>query len=188
MLQRTYLHFSCHGNYDWNDPSASGLYLADKEYLALADLQRGGVDLSAVRLVTLSACESGMTDILQGNPAEYVGIPAGFLLAGAASVISSLWSVEDFPTALIMEQFYRNHLVEHMDIRAELQHAQIWLRDLHAGEVAACIDQWYQQSLQKDRDTLLRWALRYRLQARQSPTLRPFAHPYYWAAFTINGW
>ena len=44
MHGRTYVHFSCHGSYQWNDPPASGLHLAD-DRLTLADLQQGGVDL-----------------------------------------------------------------------------------------------------------------------------------------------
>ncbi len=82
-----YLHFSCHGSYDWTDPPASGLELAD-DRLTLADLQQGAVDLSAARLVTLSACETGISDVLQGSAEEYVGLPAGFLLAGVPA-----WSV-----------------------------------------------------------------------------------------------
>ena len=75
---RTYVHFSCHGSYDWDDPPASGLELAD-DRLTLAELQQGEVDLSAARLVTLSACETGISDVLRGSAEEYVGIPAGFL-------------------------------------------------------------------------------------------------------------
>ena len=106
---RAYLHFSCHGNYNWDDPPESGLALADGR-LTLAELQSGAVDLSAARLVTLSACETGLTDIFQGSAEEYVGLPAGFMLAGVPCVVSSLWSVPDISTALLMERFYRNHL------------------------------------------------------------------------------
>src|SRR5438132_14404059 len=63
---RTYVHFSCHGSYDWNDPPASGLNLADGR-LTLAELQQGEVDLSTARLVTLSACETGISDVLRGS-------------------------------------------------------------------------------------------------------------------------
>jgi CHAT domain-containing protein len=189
MQGRTYVHFSCHGNYQWNDPPASGLHLAD-DRLTLADLQQGGVDLSATRVVTLSACETGITDLFPGRAGEYVGIPAGFLLAGAACVISSLWAVDDLSTALLMERFYRNHLINKMALAAALQEAQVWLRELSIGEVAAYAAQWYRQSTQKEEEKkkLLRFTLHYRYLAEQNPTLRPFAHPYYWAAFTVNGW
>jgi len=186
---RTYVHFSCHGSYQWDDPPASGLDLGD-ERLTLSDLQQGEVDLSAARLVTLSACETGITDILRGSAEEYVGIPAGFLLAGAPCVVSSLWSVSDLSTALLMERFYRNHLVDKMDFAAALQEAQVWVRELNIGEVAAYAAQCYRQSTQKEEEKkeLLRYTLHYRYLAERNPTLSPFAHPYYWAAFTVNGW
>lgn len=98
---RGYIHFACRGNYNWNDPYESGLVLADGR-LTLDELQRGNVDLSSARLVTLSACETGIVDISKGNPEEYVGVPAGFLLAGVPCVVSSLWEVPDLSTALLM--------------------------------------------------------------------------------------
>jgi CHAT domain-containing protein len=88
--------------------------LADGRF-TLAELQDSAIDLSTVRLVTLSACESGMTDVMQGSAEEYVGIPAGFLLSGASCIVSSLWVVPNLPTALLMKQFYHNHLERRMD-------------------------------------------------------------------------
>jgi CHAT domain-containing protein/tetratricopeptide (TPR) repeat protein len=189
MQERTYVHFSCHGSYRWNDPPASGLELTDGR-LTLAELQQGVVDLSTARLVTLSACETGVSDVLRGSAEEYVGIPAGFLLAGVPCVMSSLWAVPDLSTALLMERFYRNHLVDKMDFAAALQEAQGWVRKLSIEEVASYAMQCYRQSTQKEeaKKELLRYMRHYRYLAEQNPTLRPFAHPYYWAAFTVNGW
>ena len=188
MQGRTYVHFSCHGSYNWNDPPASGLELTD-DCLTLAELQQGEVDLSAARLVTLSACETGITDVLRGSAEEYVGIPAGFLLAGVPCVVSSLWAVPDLSTALLMERFYRNHLNGRMTFAAALREAQVWVRDLEAGKVAEYAAQCYRRSLQKgeEKKELLRYMRYYRYLAEQNPTSCPFAHPYYWTAFTVNG-
>ena len=185
---RTYVHFSCHGSYHWNDPPASGLDLADGR-LTLAELQQGEVDLSAARLVTLSACETGISDVLQGSAEEYVGIPAGFLLVGAPCVVSSLWAVSDLSTTLLMERFYHNHLVKGMDFAAALREAQLWVRKLGSGEVAQYAEQYYREYKRKDttKAKFLEYLLYYRLQADQKPTLCPFGHPFYWAAFTVNG-
>ena len=139
---RTYVHFSCHGSYNWNDPPASGLDLAD-DRLTLAELQQGEVNLSTARLVTPSACETGISDVLQGSAEEYVGIPAGFLLAGVPCVVSSLWAVPDFSTALLMERFYRNHLNGGIDFAAALREAQVWIRQATAREMALA-DRWEQ--------------------------------------------
>jgi CHAT domain len=40
--------------------------------------------MSSARLVTLSACETGITDIMKGSADEFVGLPAGFMLAGCS--------------------------------------------------------------------------------------------------------
>ena len=183
---RTYVHFSCHGSYHWNDPPASGLELADGR-LTLADLQQGGIDLSAARLVTLSACETGISDVIQGSAEEYVGIPAGFLLAGVPCVVSSLWAVPDLSTALLMERFYRNHLRKGMAFAAALREAQVWVRKLGIGEVVKYAEQYYQQVRQKDKMELYKIMRYYQVQAKQNPGWHPFEHPYYWAAFTVNG-
>jgi CHAT domain-containing protein len=188
MRERTYIHFACHGSYDWDDPPASGLRLAG-EILTLADLQQSNIDLSAARLVTLSACETGMTDVVRGSAAEYVGIPAGFLLAGVPCVISSLWAVPDLSTAMLMERFYQNHIQGGMTFAAALSEAQRWVRDLEAEVVAVYAAQCYRQASKKDKNKkgLYKQMDHYRFLADQNPTWRPFAHPYYWAAFTVNG-
>jgi CHAT domain-containing protein len=155
--------------------------------LTLAELQSGKVDLSAARLVTLSACETGLSDIGKSSAEEYVGLPAGFMLAGAPCVVSSLWVVLDLSTALLMERFYRNHLNDEMDFAAALREAQAWVRGLGAGEVTQYAEQCYQQSKWRDKAELLKLVRHYRYLAEQNPTCQPFAHPYYWAAFTVNG-
>ena len=184
---KAFLHFSCHGSYNWIDPLESGLALADGR-LTLAELQSGTVDLSAARLVTLSACETGIIDVLEGRAEEYVGLPAGFMLAGVPCVVSSLWSVPDISTALLMGRFYRNHLKGGMNFPAALQEAQAWVRRLEAKEVAEYAETCYRQSKSVQKAKLLEeHALRYRKWAETDPSAKPFAHPYYWAAFTVNG-
>jgi CHAT domain-containing protein len=94
----------------------------------ISEIISGKLDLKEARLVTLSACETGVTDVSQ-SPDEYVGMPAGFLQAGAPAVVSSLWTVDDESTLLRMERFYHNHLERNMDLAAALRDAQLWLRD-----------------------------------------------------------
>jgi CHAT domain-containing protein len=62
-----------------------------------------GLNLNA-RLVTLSACETGVGTISKGD--ELVGLSRAFIYAGSSSVVVSLWSVADQPTALLMTKFY----------------------------------------------------------------------------------
>jgi CHAT domain-containing protein len=56
-------------------------------------------------LVTISACNTGLGKLRDGE--GIVGLTRAFLYAGAASVIVSLWSVEDQSTGMLMEEFYR---------------------------------------------------------------------------------
>jgi CHAT domain-containing protein len=186
MQGRSYVHFACHCSYNWDDPADSGLTLTDG-CLTLAELQRGVVDLSFARLVTLSACETGVIDVIKGSAEEYVGIPAGFLLAGVPSTVSSLWEVPDISTALLMERFYRSHLRGKMDIGAALREAQAWIRGLTIGEAAQYVEQWYQHSHRRDKRELFRLMRHFRYQADQNPAFHPFEHPHYWAAFMVNG-
>ena len=66
------------------------------------------LDLSSCSLVTLSACETGRAVI--GGVDEVIGLGRGFLYAGAASLLPTLWKVDDASSAELMELFYQNLL------------------------------------------------------------------------------
>ena len=185
--RRAYIHFACHGVYEADAPQESGLELADGR-LRLVDLLEGRCDLSAARLVTLSACEAGVTDVSRGNAEEYVGLPAGFLVAGVPCVVSSLWAVDDLAGTMLMERFYRNHLKGGMDIVDALHEAQGWLRSLPATSLVEHAERAYGNAGPAGRAELLRALRYYRALAEQDPNARPLAHPHFWAVFTVNGW
>jgi CHAT domain-containing protein len=180
---KAYVHLSCHGGFGWGgDAFASALYLGDEEPLPLPQIM-AGLDLDAAALVVLSACETGIVDF-DNVPDEFVGLPAGFMQAGASAVVSSLWTVEDRSTALLMERMYNNMRGENpMQPAQALREAQFWLRDATAGEIG----DYYQQVLaprmsQSDAGNAFVEIVR-----RAATHEKPYAHPFYWAAFAYNG-
>jgi CHAT domain-containing protein len=87
-------------------------------------------------LVTLSACRSGLGRYSGGE--AFVGFAQAFFLAGARSLLVSLWEVDDRATSLLMTRFYQNWLGKRPDLvrplsKVEALHeAKAWLRDCPA--------------------------------------------------------
>jgi CHAT domain-containing protein len=163
----------------------SGFLLAKGERLTAADVI-ARLDLSGARLAALSACETGRTDIRQA-PDEYLGLPAGFLRAGAAAVVSTLWAVNDLSTMLLMERFYRYHLENGLPPDVALCKAQRWLRDVTKGELRELFGRYRDAAPDGPRMPFAvaeKWFTHYTL---GDPTARPFEHPYHWGAFVVSG-
>jgi CHAT domain-containing protein len=183
-LGKAYIHLSCHGGFNWSGSVfASSLYLGNNEALPLARIM-AQFDLAGARLVVLSACETGIVDF-NNVPDEFVGLPTGFMQAGASAVVSSLWTVDDRSTALLMERMYRLILdKEHPCEPAEaLRQAQHWLR----GATAREIGQYYQTYLIPRMSPSNASDAYSELLTRAAPEEKPYAHPFYWAAFTYSG-
>ena len=89
------------------------------------------VDFRDLDLVVLSACQTGLGDISQGE--GVFGLQRGFKKAGANSILMSLWEVNDETTQILMTQFYKN-LVSGQSKRQSLQSAQRYLREYNAGQ------------------------------------------------------
>ncbi len=123
-------HYAGHSQFNAGDPLASGLILKDIDrpdgWLTLRDIFTR-MKLPEATLAVLSGCESG--SILPDQIDEYVGLPSGFLFAGATCVVASLWAVPDLATAVLMGRFYANWRGRGMHIGAALREAQRWLRD-----------------------------------------------------------
>ena len=102
-----YVHLATHGILDPVQPLYSYLLFAptDKDDGLLTVSEVFGLDLNA-RLVTLSACQTGLGDLSQSD--DIIGLSRAFIYAGSPAVIVSLWSVADQPTALLMTSFYKN--------------------------------------------------------------------------------
>jgi len=119
------VHIAAHGVFNPKNPYDSGFLLRGRieglsarqpgeavtrrmaehgQMLTAADCM-SALQLQVCRLVVLSTCESGIADDHAGG--ELTGLPNCMLVAGAKSVIASLWPVHDTAAALLMRYFYQ---------------------------------------------------------------------------------
>jgi CHAT domain-containing protein len=131
-----------------------------------------GLDLRGTELVVLSACATGRGHVVRGEGVQ--GLRQAFRLAGARTLVTSLWRVDDAAAAPLMGEFYAN----------------LWGKRLPKGE-----------ALRQAQLTLLRHppAARRRRPAARDLNLeesRPLpeggriggrAHPLVWAGFVLSG-
>jgi CHAT domain-containing protein len=122
------VHFATHGLIDDNRPELSGLVLSRfdetghprSEMIRLQDIY--GMALRS-DLVVLSACKTGVGKEIRGE--GLMSLNVAFLQAGAKSVVSSLWKVDDRATHVLMEQFYRNMAEKNLTTADALRQAQL---------------------------------------------------------------
>lgn len=118
---RDVVHLTCHGYFDDLDPLRSGLLLADgqsrppRERRSIPLLQRKAHLVTAqdflqssmsASLVTLRACSTGLQRARNAGD-ELDGLTRALLYAGNASVIVSLWNVDQQSSRGFLTHFYR---------------------------------------------------------------------------------
>jgi len=210
LSNASYIHFSCHGVFNFDYPLLSLLALADSiesspvgavppcppespetpRYVTMRSGRKAipekcltlreifaDLELSRCNLVTLSACETGLTSSTEMTD-EYIGLPSGFLYAGSMNVVSTLWSVDDFATAILMIKFYQE-LLPKVSVAVALNAAQNWMRAVSKQDFGVWV-----KSLNLDKksgQSVELWLV-------LSPEEQPFSHPKYWAAFCATGY
>ncbi len=131
----------------------------DQDDGILTALEIADLDLRKVELAVLSACETGLGTVANGE--GVLGLQRAFQVAGAKSVVSSLWSVSDDATSKLMAKFCENLWQEKMPRAQALRHAQLWML----------------------KESGFRSVKRVDLKGEES-TVAP---PYFWAAFVLSG-
>ncbi|MGO9921831.1 MAG: tetratricopeptide repeat protein [Isosphaeraceae bacterium] len=205
LVQFGFIHLATHGVIDEAIPQRSAVILTQTGLpdpleqalshkpvfdgrLLVREIQRSW-DLKA-ELVTLSACQTALGRESGGE--GFVGFTQALLMSGARSVCLSLWKVDDKATSLLMTRFYQNILGRRAGLskpmpKAEaLQEAKRWLRSLTVDQVdgeLAALQRGEVRPLAKDSGA-------HAINAPTSPKstrIRPYDHPYFWAAFVLVG-
>jgi CHAT domain-containing protein/tetratricopeptide (TPR) repeat protein len=139
--------------------------------------------LGECRLAVLSACESavpGGTVTVD----EYSGLSASLQLAGADTVVGTMWPVGEDVASLFVEQFYRA-LADgppELEVAAIVRECASRLRDLSGNEASALLDELAEAT----DDARAAFVLESR--ARQVVELeQPYANPWAWATFYVTG-
>jgi CHAT domain-containing protein len=117
-----YIHFATHGQFNPEAPLKSALLLApDSQSNGMLTVDKLYSLRLDTNLVTLSACETGLSKIANGD--DLVGLTRGFLYAGSSSIVASLWKVDDLATSELMVRFYKE--MDKTDKREALRTAQL---------------------------------------------------------------
>ncbi|HEY0095866.1 MAG TPA: CHAT domain-containing protein, partial [Archangium sp.] len=89
-----------------SEPEASSTAQPPVESALVTALELASLNLWGTQLVVLSACDTGGGDVKLGQ--GVYGLRRAFVVAGAETVVMSLWKVNDGATRVLMEAYYRN--------------------------------------------------------------------------------
>ncbi len=142
----------------------------------LTALEAQQLDLTGTELVVLSACETSLGKPVNGE--GLLGLQRAFQVAGARSLISSLWKVDDAATQILMIEFYKNLWEKKFSKLEALRQAQLTIRREYDPKTKQLRGPGTIKPIDADR---LATASDARKQAGE-----PVA-PFYWAAFVISG-
>ncbi len=172
-----WLHIAGHAIYNPHDPLGTYLQLGQDEQLSTRTIM-SELELDA-DLVTLSACMSGLNQVMSGD--ELFGLQRAFLYAGAPAVVCTLWETADFVALLLMDRFY-TALHGGSSPATALRDAQVALRDMTGRDLLATLERW------RTEDPAFLAALG---TLPDIPTeafdVAIYADPFYWAPFMLIG-
>lgn len=187
-----------------SNPMDAGIMFSGGEVLRLRGIYRD-LRLRLFPHLVLNGCESGLMNPIrqvssneQGSAdpdfTDFDGLPMGFLLAGARSVVSTLWSVYDLSSALLMDRYHLEMERAGATPVGALRRASLWLRNeirsgaelMAAGEdlLERVPASWAKRF--PERMEHCRWYLE--RMAEEHPHDPPFASPIHWASHYVTGW
>ena len=209
------IHYSGHATYQESNSIGNSL---DKTYLCLyqsnisaSQILDGDLENPNAKAMILSACLTGRGDLtISGS--EVLGLERALFYAGLSSIVTTLWSVNEFSTAIFMIKFHKiwkSNANTLETLACTLAETQLWLKEVswkELNEEFPTIEQYVRIGIQTYEILIRRARERndettankfeqsvnyYReivLSALHSGSSDvPFAEPYYWAAFQVKG-
>ncbi|MCL2578362.1 MAG: CHAT domain-containing protein [Defluviitaleaceae bacterium] len=135
------------------------------------------LDLSKYRLLTLSACQTGLGYVQSGEGVK--GLRRAFEMAGVETLVCTLWKVDDFASALLMKIFYEELLKAPTEgVSAALSKAKEFVRNINRQHI---IDMGWAEHIVKMHGDNPEYA------KHLASHEQPLAHPCYWAGFIVQG-
>lgn len=110
-----------------NDAWTGNLTDENKEDGILTAKEVTDLYLDNTELVVLSACQTGLGDIISGE--GIYGLQRAFKIAGASKLLLSLWPVDDITTNDLMTAFYKNWLQKKQPLEVAFKYAQLEMRE-----------------------------------------------------------
>lgn len=186
------IHIATHGYFDNCQEAvyASGLTFAGAEnWLQTGQKSRiygngivtadeiSRLNLHSVELAVISACYSGMNEILKNK--GFHGLLGGFSAAGVHYVISNLWAADDLATTILMGYFYYEYMTKHEEPYIALKNAKQYIRKAATGRLKR--DGWFAYMLEQDIDSESKKVVR-QYEAKNEWEC-PFEDEIYWGGF-----
>ncbi len=165
------IHIATHGVMNTYNPGKSFVLMApgenDDGQLTVEEIFNLNLNSD---FVTLSACETGLGDLSNGD--ELIGLSRAFIYAGTSAVVVSLWKVDDISTSILMTKMHQ--LVDAgLTVAAALSQAQ---RDLITNNFNPRASRGMKS---------IEWDSTLKSVVNSKETR--YASPYFWAPFIVIG-